>query len=116
MKKYFFTAGVIGAFLIGYFLGCGDEMLEGADGVQRTVYEVSEANLTGNGGYISIPDLHVGEAGSGGNDMAMVIVYGSGRGGNNEWKMLFSTILSEGRVWVDSGEYESFYYRAVVIH
>lgn len=115
MNKMYFTAAVVGAFLSGYFVGCGDEVYSSS--IQRIVYEVSEANVTGAGGYIDVPTLHVGTAGkSGAGEMASVVVYGNGRGPSNQWKMLVSTVLHEGRVWIEHREYESYYYRVVVIY
>lgn len=116
MKKFYFTAAVVGAFLVGFYVGCGDEV-NGTVGTERYVYEVSEANVTGAGGYVDVPTLNVGEAGvSGARNMASVVVYGNGRGKNNRWIMLSRPVLSEGRVWIDHDEHESHYYRVVVIY
>ena len=115
MKKAYLVTVVVGAFLVGYFVGCGDEVYSSS--IQRIVYEVSEANVTGAGGYIDVPALHVGTAGkSGAGEMASVVVYGNGRGPSNQWTMLASTVLHEGRVWIEHQEYESYYYRVVVIY
>jgi hypothetical protein len=115
MTKAFVVISLVGAFLVGYFVGCGDEIY-GTNGVQRYVYEVSEANVTGAGGVIKVPVLNVGKEGRGGGDMAMVLVYGSGRGGNNHWHLLGEVTLSQGEVEINSKEYESYYYRVVVIY
>jgi len=116
MKKGYFVAAVVGAFVIGFYIGCGDEMLPAAEGAQRIVVEVSEANLTGNGGYVDIPVVNVGTEGNGGRDMASVVVYGSGYGQNNRWRMITGIELSQGKVKIDPNEYGSFYYRVVVVH
>ncbi len=115
MKKAYFTAAVVGAFLIGFFLGCGDEV-DGTVGAERYVYEVSEANVTGAGGFIDVPTLQVGQEGTGGGDMASVVVYGSGYGQNNRWRMLDFVELSDRKVKVQTDEYPSYYYRVVVIY
>ncbi|NIT35837.1 MAG: hypothetical protein GTN49_04955 [candidate division Zixibacteria bacterium] len=118
MKKAYFTAAVVGAFLVGFYVGCGDEMA-GTVGAERYVYEVSEANVTGAGGLIDVPTLQVGQEGAGGRDMAQVAVYGSGYGQNNRWRMLYDVDLMEGKVKIKAGkgaEYPSYYYRVVVIH
>ena len=48
--------------------------------------------------------------------MPMVVVYGNGRGQNDVWRMVMNhTEISEAQVWVDTNEYESHYYRVVVI-
>jgi hypothetical protein len=116
MKKLLFTGAVASAFVLGFFIGCGDEMVSGADGAQRYVYEVSEANVTGNGDIINVPVLKVGQEGGGGRDMAMVAVYGSGYGQNNQWRMLTYVNLREGKVEINHSEYQSHYYRVVVIY
>ncbi|HUU56155.1 MAG TPA: hypothetical protein VMW93_02330 [bacterium] len=116
MKRIYFIGAVASAFVIGFFVGCGDEMLNGADGAQRYVYEVSEANVTGNGDVIDVPILKVGREGGGGRDMATVAVYGSGYGSNNTWRMLTFVELSEGQVKVNHDEYRSHYYRVVVVY
>jgi hypothetical protein len=113
MKKAYFTAAVVGAFLIGFFVGCGDEV-DGTVGAERYVYEVSEANVTGAGGFIDVPTLQVGQEGTGGGDMAQVAVYGSGYGQNNRWRLLTDLELSERKVKVDTEEYRSYYYRVVI--
>jgi hypothetical protein len=118
MKKVYFTAAVVGAFLIGFYVGCGDEV-DGTVGAERYVYEVSEANVTGAGDFIDVPTLKVGHEGEGGRDMAQVAVYGSGYGRNNRWRMLYDVDLMEGRVKIEAGEgaeYPSYYYRVVVIY
>jgi len=116
MKRALFIGAVASAFVIGFFIGCGDELVNGADGAQRYVYEVSEANVTGNGDVINVPLLNVGQEGAGGRDMAMVAVYGSGYGSNNTWRMLTFVELSEGKVAINHDEYRSHYYRVVVIY
>jgi len=116
MKRIYFIGAVAGAFAIGFFIGCGDEPLNGADGAQRYVYEVSEANVTGNGDVINVPVLKVGQEGGGGRDMASVAVYGSGYGSNNTWLMLTYVELREGKVKIRHDEYQSHYYRVVVVY
>ena len=86
-----------------------------ADENQRYVYEVSEANLTGTGGYVDVPMLHVGTAGQGGRSMPLVLVYGNGRNENDIWRMLVNIEVSEEKVKVDPQEYPSYYYRVVVL-
>ena len=115
MKKAYFTGAVVGAFLIGFFVGCGDEV-DGTVGAERHVYEVSEANVTGAGGFIDVPTLKVGQEGAGGRDMAQVAVYGSGYGQNSRWRMLYDVELMEGKVKIDPDEHSSYYYRVVVIY
>jgi hypothetical protein len=117
MYKAYFILAVVGAFLLGFFLACGDELY--SSNIQRIVYEVSEANVTGAGGVIKVPALKVGQEGGGGGDMAMVLVYGSGRNSNNQWVLLNEVTLSEGEVKINAGqggEYPSYYYRVVVIY
>jgi hypothetical protein len=114
MKKAYLVAVVVGAFLVGYFLGCGDEVYSSS--IQRIVYEATEANVTGAGGVIKVPVLNVGQEGGGGGDMAMVLVYGSGRNKSNQWRMLNEVTLSDGEVKINTREYESYYYRVVVIY
>jgi len=115
MKRVTLWAAIVGAFLAGYFIGCHDEVLPAAE-TSRTVYEVSEANLTGNGDVIEGAAIHVGMEGEGGAAMSSVIVYGSGYSSNNHWRMLLDVDISEGRVKIDSQEYPSKYYRVVVIN
>ncbi len=115
MTKAFLITALVAAFLIGYFVGCGDEIY--SSNIQRIVYEVTEANVTGAGGFIDVPALHVGKVGEpSAGEMASVVVYGNGRGPSNQWTMLTSTVLHEGRVWIDPSEYESYYYRVVVVY
>ncbi len=114
MARWRFAAAVVGAFVVGYFFGCGDELFP-AEGAQRYVYEASEANVTGAGGVIPAAAVHVGHAGSGGVNMSQVVVYGSGYNNNDTWRMLLDVDVSEGKVKVDTGEYPSYYYRVVVI-
>ena len=115
MKKGYFVAAVAGAFLVGYFVGCSDEYAPAAEGAQRYVYEVSEANLTGAGGDVNVPVMHVGHLGNGGANMAQVTAYGSGYGNTDRWRMLVKVELVEGAVHLDSNEYPSYYYRVVVV-
>jgi hypothetical protein len=114
MKKTYFILAVVGAFLIGLFVACGDEVYSAS--IQRYVYEVTEANVTGADGVIKVPVLKVSQEGDGGRETAMVVVYGSGRNRNNQWRMLNEVDLSEGEVRVNPGEHESYYYRVVVIY
>lgn len=116
MKRIYFIGAVAGAFVLGFFVACGDEPLNGADGAQRYVYEVSEANVTGNGDVIDVQVLNVGQEGGGGRDMASVVVYGSGYGSNNTWRMLTFVELKNGQVKINHNEYSSHYYRVVVIY
>ena len=114
MKKAYLVTVLVGAVLVGYFIGCGDEVYSSS--IQRYVYEATEANVTGAGGVIKVPVLNVGQEGDGGGDMAMVVVYGSGRNRSNQWRMLNEVNLSEGEVEINTKEYESYYYRVVVIY
>ncbi|MEE9456566.1 MAG: hypothetical protein V3W11_05400 [bacterium] len=114
MKKAYLVTVVVGAFLVGYFVGCGDEVYSSS--IQRIVYEATEANVTAAGGVIKVPVLNVGQEGGGGGEMAMVLVYGSGRNRSNQWRMLNEVTLSEGEVKINTREYESYYYRVVVIY
>ncbi len=117
MKKAYLVTVVVGAFLVGYFVGCGDEVYSSS--IQRIVYEATEANVTAAGGVIKVPVLNVGHEGDGGGEMAMVLVYGSGYNKNNQWRMLNEVTLSEGEVKINAGrsaEYPSYYYRVVVIY
>ncbi len=115
MNKAVFLAAVAGAFVAGYFLGCGDELLPAAE-TARTVYEVSEANVSGSGGVITAAAVRVGQEGQGGAVMSSVAVYGSGYSGTNHWRPLFDVDIYEGKVKIDPGEYPSYYYRVVVIN
>ena len=117
MQKTYFVLAVVGAFLIGFFVACGDEVYSAS--IQRYVYEVSEANVTGAGGVIKVPVLNVGQEGDEGREMPMVAVYGSGYSRNNHWLMLNEVELSQGEVKIKVGsqaEYPSYYYRVVVIY
>jgi hypothetical protein len=116
MKRIYFVGAVAAVFALGFFAGCGDEIVNGAGSGQRYVYEVSEANVTGNGDVINVPVLKVGQAGDLGRDMAMVAVYGSGYGSSAIWRMLTFVELSEGKVRVNHNEYPSHYYRVVVVY
>ena len=115
MSRWVFYGLVLFAFLLGYFFGCGDTIF--AENIPaRYVYEFSEANATGSGGELDCPVITVGTAGEGGAVMPMVIVYGNGRGQNDVWRMVMDhTDVSEGMVTIDTNEYESHYYRVVVI-
>jgi hypothetical protein len=115
MSKWLFRGLVVFAFLLGYFFGCGDELF--AENIPtRYVYEFSEANATGAGGKLDCPAITVGTAGENYSVMPMVIVYGNGREQNNTWRMVMNhTVVSEGLVTIDTSEYESHYYRVVVI-
>lgn len=115
MKRLTLGMAIGAAFLAGYFSGCHDEELPAAE-TSRTVYEVSEANLTGNGDVIEASAIHVGTEGSGGAAMSLVAVYGSGYSSNNHWQLLYEMDVSEGRVKINPQEHPSRYYRAVVIN
>lgn len=117
MGKWLFTGLVVFAFLLGYFFGCGDEWLVGDGGIPaRYVYEFSEANATGAGGKLDCPAVSVGTEGEGGSMMPLVIVYGDGYNQNNKWRMVMDhTEVVEGQVIIDTSEYQSHYYRVVVI-
>ena len=115
MKKGWYVVAVTAAFVAGYFVGCSDEELPAAE-TSRTVYEVSEANVTGNGGLISAAAVHVGTEGQGGGAMSSVAVYGSGDSGTNRWRLLVDVELAEGKVQIQPSEYPSYYYRVVVIN
>lgn len=114
MRRLVFVLAVAAAFVAGYFFGCGDELLPAAT-VSRYVHEVSEANVTGNGGVVNVPEIKVGQTGDGGADMPAVIVYGSGYAGNNHWKSLSDFEVYEGKVRINTNEWPSYYYRVVVI-
>ena len=117
MGKWVFMGLVVFAFLLGYFFGCGDTWVNGDGGIPtRYVYEFSEANATGAGGKLDCQAITVGTAGENYSVMPMVIVYGNGREQNNTWRMVMNhTVVSEGLVTIDTSEYESHYYRVVVI-
>ena len=117
MSRWVFSGLVVFTFLLGYFFGCGDTWVNGDGGIPtRYVYEFSEANATGADGKLECPVVTVGTAGGGGAVMPMVVVYGNGRGQNDVWRMVMNhTEISEAQVWVDTNEYESHYYRVVVI-
>jgi len=114
MNRWVFSGLVVFAFTLGYFFGCGDTIF--AETITRYVYEFSEANATGAGGKLECPVVTVGTAGGDGVVMPMVVVYGDGRGQNDVWRMVMDhTDISEGMVTIDTNEYESYYYRVVVI-
>lgn len=116
MNRWLFSILVIFAFLLGFFFACGDIIYTDNGIPKRVVYEFSEANATGAGGNLDCPEVTVGTAGNGGAVMPSVIVYGDGRGQNNVWRMVMDhTEISEEQVWVDTDEYQSHYYRVVVI-
>lgn len=115
MGKWLFMGLVVFAFVLGYFFGCGDELF--AENIPtRYVYEFSEANATGAGGKLDCPAITVGTAGENYSVMPMVIVYGDGYNQNNKWRMVMDhTEVAEGQVIIDTTEYQSHYYRVVVI-
>jgi hypothetical protein len=77
---------------------------------------VSEANLTGAGGVVSVPQITVGISGDGGAVMPGVTVYGNGRDHDDTWReVMDATVISEGQVTIEPNEYPSYYYRVVVI-
>ena len=119
MSKWLFISLVVFAFTLGYFFGCGDEWLYADDIPRRIVYEFSEANATGAEGKLDCPEIEVGTAGDGRGTMPMVIVYGDGRSQNNVWRMVMDhteiSEIAEGQVTIDTNEYESHFYRVVVI-
>jgi hypothetical protein len=97
------------------FLSCTDPV-GSSTGSGRYVVEMSEANLTGAGGVVSVPQITVGVSGDGGAAMPNVIVYGNGRGQDNTWReVMDATVISEGQVTIEPNEYPSYYYRVVVI-
>lgn len=97
------------------FLSCTDPV-GSSTGSGRYVVEVSEANLTGAGGVVSIPEITVGASGDGGAVMPSVIVYGNGRDQDDTWReVMDSTVISESQVTIEPNEYPSYYYRVVVI-
>ena len=115
MKRILFFTAVVASFVIGYFAGCGDEPLPAAE-TGRTVYEVSEANVTGNGGVVDAPVVKVGQEGQGGASQSLVEVYASGYSGTNHWRPLVNVEVYAGKVKIDPDEYPSYYYRVVVIN
>jgi len=115
MNKSVFLAAVVASFVAGYFFGFGDEPLPAAETV-RTGYEATEANVTGNGGVINTPAVHVGTEGGGGAVMSAVVAYGSGYSGTDHWRSLINVEVYQGKVKIDPDEYPSYYYRVVVIN
>jgi hypothetical protein len=116
MGRWIFMSLVVFAFLLGYFFGCGDEWAVGNGIPARYVYEFSEANASGAGGELDCPAVTVGTAGENSSVMPMVIVYGNGYGQSDVWRTVMDhTVISEGLVTIDIKEYESKYYRVVVI-
>ncbi len=105
----------VAVILLLTFLSCTDPV-GSSTGSGRYVVEVSEANLTGAGGVVSIPEITVGASGDSGAVMPSVIVYGNGRDQDDTWReVMDATVISEGQVAIESNEYPSYYYRVVVI-
>ncbi len=105
----------VAVIILFTFLGCTDPV-GSSTGSGRYVVEVSEANLTGAGGVVSVPEITVGASGDGGAVMPGVIVYGNGRDQDDTWcEVMDSTVISEGQVKIEPNEYPSYYYRVVVI-
>ena len=75
----------IAVILLFTFLSCTDPV-GSSTGSGRYVVEVSEANLTGAGGVVPVPQITVGTSGDGGAAMPSVIVYGNGRNQDETWR------------------------------
>jgi hypothetical protein len=80
----------------------------------RKVYEVSEENISGNGGYWDIPELeNIGDY----TNMPLVIVYGDKHSSGIEWHLItdYYTFCEEGKIYIDTGSGYSDFYRIVVV-
>jgi hypothetical protein len=96
-------------------LNCDDEINPSAF-ARRTVYYISEENLTGNGGYVQISELDGINDINGEQEMPVINVYGDKRTDTN-WEELFPNTyrLESGRIFIDATGGNSNYYRIVVI-
>jgi len=97
-------------------LSCGDTIYP-ENMAKRYVYEVSEADITGHGGYIDITEL-VGITGTGSEkEMPVVMVYGDKRSQGISWEPLsgYAYHLEEGKIFIETTNGNSYYYRIVVI-
>lgn len=100
------------------FSGCEADTVLPAEGtyVQRYIMEITEANLTGQGGKVDMPSLSVSVPGGDQNRMPMVLVYGDKRR-DNEWQRLEVSAYKfyEGTIEIDPNVGQSSYYRIVVL-
>jgi len=101
--------------LLMTILSCGDTIYP-ENMARRYVYEVSEEDITGHGGYVDIAEL-TGITNSK-DEMPVVMVYGDNRNQTqNYWKPISTVFyhIEEGKVFIDTGGGYSNYYRIVVI-
>lgn len=112
MRSAIFTVILI---IVITFLSCGDTIIP-PNTAKRTVYLVSEEDITGRGGYIDIAELAGITDVDGETEMPCIIVYGDRRK-SDSWSPLSPQYykLYEGQIWIDSEGGDSEFYRIVVI-
>lgn len=80
----------------------------------RKVYEVSEENISGNGGYWDIPELEsIGDY----SNMPSVVVYGDQKSAGLRWYPLdlYRYDLEEGKIYIQVSPSDNDFYRIVVV-
>lgn len=104
--------------LVFFLLGCDNQTAEIPAGTyaERSVTQVSEAELIANGGYAEVPDLEVPPQDGDIHITPAVAVY-CDHGSSAQWYPLqtYAYRISNGTVWIDTTASVSNYYRIVVV-
>jgi len=99
-------------------LSCEQDTILPPEGtyVQRYVQQITEANLSGQGGVVDMPSLSVSPPGGIPQRMPMVLVYGDNRS-SSEWSLLSADAyyFSEGQIHIDPTIGNSGVYRILVL-
>jgi hypothetical protein len=96
------------------FMSCDNSGNTPTNAAVRTVYSISEENISGSGGFAEISQLqNIGDD----SQMPLIVVYGDQRSSSLLWYPLSNYIywLEEGKVYIDTSLGDSDFYRIVVI-
>ena len=99
-------------------LGCEKDTILPPAGTyaQRYVQEITEANLSGQGGDVTMPSLEVAPPAGNAERMPLVLVYGDKRS-QDSWTTLETSAyyFTEGLIHIDASTGDSSAYRIVVL-
>lgn len=112
MRKILYLGMTLLALLL--FASCPGDGSTPSNVAVRTVYSVSEENISGAGGFWAIPELgNIGD----GSQMPLINVYGDQRSSSLRWYPLsnYHYHFEEGRVYIDTASGNSDWYRIVVL-
>jgi len=100
--------------VLALFIACDGDSGTPSNAAVRTVYTVSEENISGAGGFWEIPELNdIGDD----SKMPLINVYIDQRSAGLRWYPLsnYNYRFEEGKIYIDTAIGNSDWYRIVVV-